>query len=63
MIGPYKYTAETFCAALEKLAANPQALDNLRCYLEYHFAEWLEKYANTPADLAEELQNFAAIDF
>lgn len=62
-MGKYKYTAQAFCDAVRKLGTNPEALDNLCSYLENHFGEWLDKYANTPDDLAEEMQNFANITF
>lgn len=62
-MGKYKYTAQTFCDAVRKLGNNPEALENLQVYLEHHFGEWLKKWADTPDDLAEEMQNFANITF
>lgn len=62
-MGKYKHTAQALCDAVRKLGTNPEALDNLRSYLENHFGEWLGKYANTPDDLAEEMQNFANVTF
>lgn len=55
-------TARIFCESIAKLAQNPQNLENLETYLSYHFAEWLEKYANTPDGIAGELKAFAEME-
>ena len=55
--------AEDFVNAIKTIANKPENLDNLESYLSYHFAEWLEKYANTPEDMAAEMREFAEIDF
>ena len=59
-----KYTieAEQFCNAIRELANKPENLQNLESYLEYHFDKWLEKYANTPDDMAAEMSDFAQMD-
>lgn len=57
----YSMEAKTLCEAIKKLAANPDGLENLECYLSYSFAEWLEKYANTPDGIAHELEHFSTI--
>ena len=59
-----KYTveAEQFCNAIRELANKPENLQNLESYLEYHFDKWLEKYANTPDDMAAEISNFAQME-
>ena len=59
-----KYTAEAeqFCNAIRELANKPENLQNLESYLEYHFDKWLEKYANTPDDMAAEMSDFAQMD-
>lgn len=51
--------AEIFCNAIKTIANKPENLENLENYLSYHFSIWLEKYANTPSDLAGELKSFA----
>lgn len=51
--------ARVFCTAIKTIAAKPENLENLECYLSHHFAAWLQKYANTPGDLAAELREFA----
>ena len=59
-----KYTveAEQFCNAIRELANKPENLQNLESYLEYHFDKWLEKYANTPDDMAAEMSDFAQME-
>lgn len=55
--------AADFVAAIKTIANKPENLDNLESYLSYHFSEWLEKYANTPDNMAAEMREFAEIDF
>lgn len=55
----YENAAHQFCEAIKSFAAKPDNLDNLENYLSRHFAEWMEKYANTPEDLTCELREFA----
>ena len=55
--------AADFVNAIKTIANKPENLDNLESYLYYHFAEWLEKYANTPEDMAAEMREFAELDF
>ncbi len=59
-----KYTMEAaqFCEAIKELASKPENLQNLESYLEYHFAEWMQKYANTPAYIAAEMTEFARME-
>ena len=59
-----KYTVEAvqFCDAIRELANKPENLQNLESYLEYHFEAWLEKYANTPDDMAAEMSEFARME-
>ena len=54
-----KQNADIFTQAIRDLASKPENLENLNSYLCYHFPEWLEKWANTPEGLAEEMKNFA----
>lgn len=55
----HEKTATQFCDAIRTLANKPENLENLEHYLSYHFAAWLEKYANTPEGMAAEMLEFA----
>lgn len=55
----YEAVAIQFIEAIKTIADKPENLANLETYLSYHFAEWLQKYANTPEALACEMQEFA----
>lgn len=55
----YEKAAAQFCAAIQTLANKPENLENLEHYLSYHFAAWLEKYANTPEGMTAEMLEFA----
>ena len=57
----YEDPAVIFCNAIEIIASDPAALENLKSYLINHFDIWLKKYASTPADLSAEMWNFANI--
>lgn len=59
-----KYTIEAhnFCEAIKTIAQKEKNLDNLELYLSYHFGDWLEKFATTPAWLAVELKEFAEME-
>ena len=54
-----KQNADIFTQAIKELASKPENLENFNGYLCYHFPAWLEKWANTPEGLAEEMKNFA----
>ena len=54
--------AADFVNAIKTIANKPENLDNLESYLSYHFSEWLEKYANTPEDMAAEMREFAEME-
>lgn len=58
----HEQTAKLFCEALRTIAGKPENLDNLESYLSYHFAEWMNKYANTPENITAELKNFADME-
>jgi len=58
----YETEAARFCAAIREIASKPENLDNLECYLSQHFGAWLEKFANGPAHLALELEEFATME-
>ena len=55
-------TAKEFCNALRAIAGKPDNLENLESYLSYHFAEWMNKYTNTPENITAELKSFADMD-
>ena len=57
-----KENAETFVAAIRQLAGCEANLDNLESYLSQHFSTWMEKFANTPENLALELKSFAEME-
>ena len=54
--------AADFVNAIKTIANKPENLDNLESYLSYHFSEWLEKYANTPEDMAAEMREFSEME-
>jgi TorA maturation chaperone TorD len=58
----YEKEAKRLCDAMKKLASNESSLDNLECYLSFHFKEWLERFASTPADMACEMEEFSKIN-
>lgn len=58
----YEQTAKQFCEALRTIAGKPENLENLESYLSYHFAEWMNKYANTPENITAELKSFADME-
>ena len=58
----YTHTAAQFAAAIKTIAEKPENLDNLEHYLSYHFATWLNAFANTPENITAELQEFAEMD-
>lgn len=57
----YKEQAEAFCKAIKLLAEREDALENFELYLSHHFETWLQKRANTPERISEELMDFANI--
>lgn len=58
----YETVAGEFIAAIQKLAENPDRLNNFASYLFYHFPAWLEKYASTPEGITEEFTTFANME-
>lgn len=58
----YKEQAIQFCNAIRTLANKPENLNNLESYLTYSFDKWLEKWANTPADITTEMKAFAEME-
>lgn len=58
----YEKEAEIFVNAIRKLSINPENMENLESYLSRHFKAWLEKYADTPEEIAEEMKMFAEME-
>ena len=58
----YEKQATQFCEAIRTLANNTENLENLESYLSRHFSEWISKWANSPAGLAEEMKEFAEME-
>lgn len=58
----YEKLATQLCEAITTIAAKPENLANLEGYLSYHFPEWLNKWASTPADLVSEMRSFAEME-
>lgn len=59
----YEKEALQVAEAMQKLAEKPDNMGNFVSYLTYHFPAWLEKYANTPENLACELREFANMEW
>ena len=57
-----KQAAADFVEAIKLIATKPDNLDNLESYLSRHFSEWINKWANTPEDLAAEMKMFAEME-
>jgi len=57
----YEQEAATICAAIKELAEHPEALWNFENYLSIHFDAWMKKWANTPAGIADEFEQFSKI--
>lgn len=57
-----KECATVFINAIKKLVANTENLENLENYLSYHFDTWIEKFANTPENIAVELKHFSEME-
>lgn len=54
--------AHDFCEAIRTIANKPENMANLEYYLGAHFDMWLERFANTLADLATEMKEFANME-
>ena len=54
--------AKKFVEAIRKFSEHPSNLENLESYLSYHFDRWLQIYANTPANIASEMEHFAIME-
>lgn len=51
--------AADFVQAIRTIAEKPKNMDNLESYLAQHFDIWLQRYANTPENMAAEMKEFA----
>ena len=58
----YVKEAADFVGAIKLIATKSDNLDNLESYLSRHFSEWISKWANSPASLAEEMKEFAEME-
>ena len=47
--------------ALENFRNNPDAVENFKSYLDYHFDAWRVKSAATPEGFIDELYHFSNI--
>lgn len=55
----FEEQAHALCEAIKKMASNENAIDNFESYLTQHFDVWMQKWANTPYGLVDEVKNFA----
>lgn len=58
----YEKYAEEFIDAIRTLAEKPENMDNLESYLSDHFQTWLDRVANTPEGITEEMKHFAEME-
>ena len=58
----YAKEAKQFCAYIKEIASKQENLDNLETYLSFHFADWLKRFASTPADMVADMREFATMD-
>lgn len=56
------YYINLLFAALENFKNNPDAVENLKSYLDRHFDAWREIYAATPEGFINELYHFSNIN-
>lgn len=61
-IKQYENEVKEFINAIKEIAGKQQNLDNLELYLSVHFADWLNKFVDTPEDMASELKQFANME-
>ena len=54
--------ATQFCEAIRTLANNTENLEKLESDRSRHVSEWISKWANSPASLAEEMKEFAEME-
>lgn len=54
--------ANELVEALRTLSEKPENMENFESYLSHHFDVWMEKYANTPENLVNEIKHFAEME-
>jgi truncated hemoglobin YjbI len=57
-----KESAHVFIEAIREIASKVDNLNNLESYLAHHFDKWIEKFANTPENIAAEMKSFAEME-
>lgn len=58
----YEQETKIFCNSILKLAENENNLQILESYLSQHFEVWLTKFADSPENIAAELNAFANME-
>lgn len=59
---PFEELATRFVKAIKTIANKQDNLDNLQSYLSMHFETWLNKFAQTPTDLTNEIESFSNME-
>lgn len=54
--------AKMFVDAIQTIGSKPENLKNLELYLSHHFDKWLERFANTPENMAVDFSEFARME-
>ena len=54
--------AAQFINAIKTIAEKPENLENLECYLSYHFEAWMKNFANTPEGPTAEMVAFVNME-
>lgn len=62
MLKTFEQEAKQFCEAIKTITAKPENLEIFEVYLSMHFEKWLEKWGNTPENIAAELKHFAEME-
>ena len=62
MLKTFEHEAGIFCEAIKTIATRPENLENFELYLSLHFEKWLERWGNTPENIAAELKHFAEME-
>lgn len=55
--------AKLFVEAIRTIASKSENMNNFESYLSSNFDRWMEKFANSPEGLANELKLFAEMEF
>lgn len=59
---PFEEIATRFINAIKTIANKQNNLDNLQSYLSMHFEIWLNKFAQTPTDITNEIEHFSNME-